>query len=196
MSDPMPQANPNAPLRGTAARVNDDGLMTVVWVCFLIATLFVSLRLFVRARQNRTLFADDYWVIFAWASLLTMASLQTVQMESLWFTTYLSAGRIAIDSPDMEQLVFYHLSQLTRWQFPVIKLFWTVLWAIKASFLSLIYRLVQPFPTLRRLWFVVVAFVTLAYIGCWVASVLTCNPVSDYFVPGMSILAIPESSVS
>ncbi|KAL2134876.1 hypothetical protein VTI74DRAFT_10602 [Chaetomium olivicolor] len=176
---PVLTANPKAPLSGAARSVSENGLLAVVWVCFSVATIFVALRLSVRFRQNRSFLCDDYWIIFAWLTLLTMAILQMEQMQALWYLTYLQAGRVVPD-----QTTAGKTEQLTRWQFPIIKLFWTVLWSVKASFLTVIFRLVKPFPILRRLWYCVFAFVVLGYIGCWLASALTCSPPGDYFKTG------------
>ncbi|KAF5981492.1 hypothetical protein FBULB1_4734 [Fusarium bulbicola] len=176
MSTPPPP-DPNAPLTGAASSVNRQGLTIIVWTCFTIATLFVSLRLFVRWLQNRRFLADDYWITWAWLCALTMAILQTEQMDSLWYMTYLQAGRVAYDPKELE----FHRSQITRWQFPVIKMFWIILWSVKASFLALFYRLVQPFPIVRRCWYGVAVFAALALIVCVICSALTCSPPSNYF---------------
>ncbi|KAL2176106.1 uncharacterized protein P884DRAFT_204031 [Thermothelomyces heterothallicus CBS 202.75] len=171
--------HPDAPLSGAARSVSESGLVAVVWVCFSIATLFAALRLIVRFRGNHFFLADDYWIMFAWMTLLTMAILQTLQMPSLWYLTYLRAGRIVPD-----QSTAHKTEQLTRWQFPIIKLFWTTLWSVKASFMTVFFRLVKPFPVIRRLWYCVAVIAALAYIGCWLSSALTCNPPSDYFKAG------------
>ncbi|KAK2806809.1 hypothetical protein FQN50_005671 [Emmonsiellopsis sp. PD_5] len=175
MSAPAP--NPNAPLSGAARTVDRDALLAIIWVCFTTATCFLSLRLVVRWRQNRRLLADDYWMLWAWLCMCTMAILQTQQMDALFFMTHLAAGRIAADPQD----IVAHSRQLTRWQFPIIKLFWTTLWSVKAGFLSLFFRLIQSFPILRRLWYALAVFAALSFIGCVLASTLTCNPPSDYF---------------
>ncbi|KAI9148955.1 hypothetical protein HJFPF1_10999 [Paramyrothecium foliicola] len=173
-------SDPNAPLSGAARNIDREGLISIVWICFAIATSFVALRLTVRWRQNRTLLPDDCWIVFAWLCILTMAIIQTEQMNALWYITYLSAGRIPVTEADMPY-IGHMREQLTRWQFPIIKLFWTTLWSIKASFLALFFRLVKPFPIVRRLWYCVAVFTTIAYIGCWLASSLTCTPPGDYF---------------
>jgi hypothetical protein len=175
-----------APLNGAARTVNETGLLAIVWVCFSTATLFVALRLAVRFRQNGSFLLDDYWIVWAWLCFLTMCILQTEQMPSLWYLTYLGAGRAAVD-----QDTVWKLEQLTRWQFPVIKLFWTVLWSVKASFMTVFFRLVKPFPIIRRLWYCVAVFTVLAYIGCWLASSLTCSPPSDYFRAGTCAPSYP-----
>ncbi len=172
--------NPDAPLSGAARTVGETGLLAIVWTCFSTATVFVALRLTVRFRANRAFLFDDYWVIFGWLCLLAMAILQTEQMPSLWYLTYLIAGRVPLDAGTGPRT-----EELARWQFPIIKLFWTVLWSVKASLLAVFFRLVQPFPVLRRLWYCVAVFAALAYIGCCLSSALTCSPPSDYFRAGM-----------
>ncbi|VUC26842.1 unnamed protein product [Clonostachys rosea] len=179
-STEVPPAYPDAPLKGVAAHVSHTGLLAIIWTCYSVASLFVSLRLTVRWRQNGRLLFDDYWMVWAWLCVTTMAILQTVQTDSLWFFTYLTSGRVAANDPQ----VFPQMSQMLRFQFPVIKLFWTVLWSVKASFLAAFYPLVKPTKWIRICWFIVVAFTTIAYIGCWLASTLTCTNPGDYFKPG------------
>jgi hypothetical protein len=118
-------------------------------------------------------------VILAWITLLTQGIIEMQQQDSLWYTTYLTAGRISVGADTVHQA-----EQLVRWQFPLIKLFWTVLWCIKASFLALFFRLVKTLPVYRRVWYGIVGFCVIAYIGCWLASALTCSPPSDYFRAG------------
>lgn len=177
MSEELPQADPNAPLRGAAATVDRQALVAIIWTCFSIASCFLTLRLVVRWRQNARFLSDDYWMIWAWMCMLTMAILQTEQMNALFYMTHLQAGRILAQPEE----ILVQNQQLTRWQFPIIKLFWITLWSVKASFMSIFYRLIRSFPVLRRLWYCVAAFAVLALIGCVLASTLTCSPPSDYF---------------
>ncbi|KAI5458328.1 hypothetical protein BGZ63DRAFT_427580 [Mariannaea sp. PMI_226] len=177
MSTTPPPPDPNAPLFGASRTIDRHGLLAVIWICFSVASLFVAVRLTVRWRQNQKFLSDDYWVIWAWMCSLTMGILQTQQMDSLWYITYLVAGRVAFDP---QEYAFQHY-QLTRWQFPIIKMFWITLWSVKASFMAAIYRLVQPFPVLRRLWYAVAVFAALALVACILTSALTCKKPSDYF---------------
>lgn len=179
MSDSF-SGNPNAPIPGAGGTVSETGLLAIIWVFFSVATCFVILRLTVRFRQNRTFLYDDYWMMLAWLTLLTMVILQMEQRTALWYVTYLTAGRVGLDQNSLSTI-----EQLTRWQFPIIKLFWTVLWSVKASFMAVFFRLVKPFPILRRLWYCVAVFAFLAFVGCWLVSAFTCSPPSDYFKAGM-----------
>jgi hypothetical protein len=154
-------------------------LIAIVWVFFATATIMATLRLAVRFRQHRSFLSDDYWVMFAWVCLLNMSILQMIQRPALWYFTYLRAGRLL---PDDRSL--YWQGQLKLWQLPIIMLFYTVLWSIKASFLALFYRLVHPFSVFRGAWYCVTVFAALAYIGCILQAALACHPPSDYFTPG------------
>lgn len=181
--------NPNIPLSGIAASIDRRGLLAIVWSAFLITTLFTFLRCFIRWRQNGRLFPDDIFIILAWLTLLTNSILQTQQMDALMYNVYLMAGRISLDDPN---LVFY-TEQLTRWEFPIITLFWTVLWLVKANFLAMFYQLVRPITFYRRLWYCVSVFTFLAYVGSVVASTMTCGNPRNYFIAGKSESQFPQS---
>lgn len=176
MSARLPRADPNAPLTGAVKHIDSPRLTAVMWTCFSIATCFMALRLGVRWRQNRTFLADDCWMTWAWLCLSTMVILQTEQIPLLYYITYLMAGRIDVtaDSPDRAM-------QYQRCQVAIVGLFWTVLWSVKASFLSIFHRLLWPFPLHRRAWYCVVVFAFLSYVGCLVGLALAwCSPPPDY----------------
>lgn len=178
--DSLPQQiNTNAPLQGYAEEVNRRGLIAIVWTCYAISTMFMITRLAVRLALHRTIRIDDVWMIIAWLSLLTMCILQTIQQEALWYTANLFGGRVSKDDKTIPLL-----TDLARWQFPIITLFWTTLWCVKGSILAACYRFVQPFTTRRWLWYGVVAFTTLSYLACILTSVMSCSPPADYFRPG------------
>ncbi|KAF4964304.1 hypothetical protein FSARC_7749 [Fusarium sarcochroum] len=184
----LQQPDPDAPLTGASRSVDRHGLVIIIWVCFTVATLFVSLRLFVRWRQNRRFLADDYWITWAWLCTLTMAILQTQQMESLWYMTYIIAGRIAIDPKE----VVAQRKELVRWQFPIIKMFWIVLWSVKASFMSLFYRLVRPFTIILRCWYCVAVFTALALISFNVIYSTTVDITTDLMIMALPIAVLPS----
>jgi hypothetical protein len=182
MSTPpsSPPPDPDAPLLGYARHIDKTDLTAVIWVFFAVASLFVWARVGVRWRQNQRLLIDDYWMLFAWVCTIASSVLQTLQLPALFYITELDAGHIAPTDTDVAIL-----TQLSVFQFPLIKLFWTILWSIKASFLALFYRLVCPITFTRWAWYAVATFTFLAYVGCWISSTTTCHNVADYFVPGM-----------
>ncbi len=151
-------------------------LLALVWTCFSIAFLFVTLRTAIRFKVADRLTPEDYWMLLALAALLTLCILETIQLPSLYYITAAVAGVIPIS----EDLI-YHTEDYLRFEFPIIILFWTVLWSVKAAFLALYYKLFRELPVYRRVWYGLATFTFLAYAGCWVTLSMSCGPISNFF---------------
>ncbi|KAI7231661.1 hypothetical protein KC330_g6287 [Hortaea werneckii] len=165
-----------AELPGAASGLSPAGLIAVAWVGFAVAAWLVGLRLYARISENRTLRSDDYCLLLALSFLLANAILQTLQTQSLYYLVRYGAGQV----PGGQQLKD-HGNNYVRYQFAVIAIFWSVLWSVKASFLALYYRFFRSKTRYRTAWWCSVTFTALAYVGCWIASVWTCHPPSNYF---------------
>jgi hypothetical protein len=158
----MSKAGDEAQLQGSARHLDSQGLIAVGWVGVGLASLFVVLRCVARITEMKRLHVDDYWMITALMFLTVNAILQTLQSPSLYYLVDVSVGRVPAGPPVLVQGNIY-----VRYEFAIIGLFWTVLWCVKASFLTLFYRLFDGLPNYRRLWWAVVVFAALAYVGCW-----------------------------
>ena len=82
--------------------------------------------------------------------------------------------------PTPEELYYAH-RELPRWSFPIVIVFWTCLWCVKASFLSLFYRIIKPWTILRRCWYFVVFLTVGSYIGAIMTNIFTCKSLHDFF---------------
>jgi hypothetical protein len=164
------------------ASVDDVGslphhsLVALVWTCFSAAFLFVALRTVIRFKVADRPKVEDYWMFLALATLLTLCILETIQLPSLYYITAIIAGAIPISA----DLISYTEDYL-RFEFPIIILFWTVLWCVKASFLALYFKLFRELPLYRRVWYILATFTFLAYIGCLITLCLSCGPISNFF---------------
>lgn len=69
-------------------------------------------------------------------------------------------------------------------QFAIIVLFWTILWAVKFAFLFFYKQLLQGLPDQMRWWKALTLFTVLTYLSAWVTQLLSCQPISHYFVLG------------
>lgn len=176
-----PATNPDAPLFGVAQNVNRKFLTMICWGNVLTAAVFLALRLCVRWRRNHYFLHDDYWMIFAWLNLLTLAIVQMEQMESLWYIIKINAKHFL---PASEEESRQHTEQWLRWSYPFTYLFWTGLFAVKASLMTVFYHLVSPIAVLRKTWYLVAIFTFLSYVGGWLSGTLICNYPPDYFVAG------------
>lgn len=151
-------------------------LLALVWTSFSIAFLFVGLRTVIRARHADRLTADDYWIFLALATLLTLCILETIQLRSLYYITAVIAGVIPIGDKLISTTEDY-----LRFEFPIIILFWTVLWCVKAGFLALYYKLFRDLALYRRVWYALATFTFLAYVGCLITLCLSCGHISNFF---------------
>ena len=173
----------HAPLNGAARHLDSAGLIAIAWAGAGVAALFVTLRCLARYAELRRLHVDDYWMILALVILTVNAVLSTLQSPSLYYLENVGVGNVPTGAPLLREGNIY-----VKYEFVIIGLFWTVLWCVKASFLALFYRLFDGLPGYRRWWWAVVVFASLAYVGCWIASVYTCHPPSTYFHFGTSRL--------
>jgi hypothetical protein len=163
-------------LAGAARHLTAGGLIAIAWAGVGVACFFVVARCVARFSEIKRLHVDDYWMITALLVLAVNAVLQTLQAPSLYYLVDVEAGRVPAGEPLLVQGNIY-----VRYEFTIIALFWTVLWCVKASFLSLFHRLFDGLPKYRLWWWGVVVFAALAYVGCWIASAYTCHPPSTYF---------------
>lgn len=151
-------------------------LLALVWACFGVAFLFVLLRTAIRFRVVNRLSAEDAWIFLALAALLTLCILETIQLPSLYQITAVITGAIPLSKDLM-----HYTEEYLRFEFPIIILFWSVLWCVKAGFLALYYKLFRELPIYRRAWYILAVFTFLAYGGCVLTLCLSCGRISNFF---------------
>jgi len=153
-----------------------QSLLAVVWTSFSVACLLVILRTAIRLKYMGRLNMEDYWIFLALATLLTSAILQTIQEPSLYYMLAIEAGVIPVSAQLITAVENY-----LRFEFPIMILYWTVLWSVKASFLALYFKLFQELAMYRRVWYLIAAFTLCAYAGCWISLATSCHPLSNFF---------------
>lgn len=161
-----------------AGSLPQHSLLILVWACFSVAFLFVALRTAIRFKVADRPTADDYWIFLAFATLLTLCILETIQLPSLYYLAAMIAGGAAPKS--IVQLISSTETYL-RFEFAIIILFWTVLWCVKAGFLALYFKLFRELRPYRRAWYVLATFTFLAYVGCLITLCMSCGPISNFF---------------
>ena len=151
-------------------------LLAVVWTSFSMAFLLVILRTAIRFKVIARLSMEDYWIFIALATLLTSCILQTIQLPSLYYMLDIIAGVIPVSAELISAVENY-----LRFEFPIMGLFWTAIWCVKASFLALYFKLFRELPIYRRAWYALAAFTFCAYVGCWITLSTSCHPISNFF---------------
>jgi hypothetical protein len=172
--------------------LSHTSLLVLIWVCFSAALLLVGLRTVIRIRSPTTRHVaplEDCWIFLALASLLGLCILETIQLPSLYYISGVLAGTVPLTTVD---IIIGQTKTYLRYQFPIVILFWTVLWSVKGAFLALYWRLFRDLKWYRQAWFALAAFTFLAYVGCVVTLLLSCGTdVSKFF--GFSTCAGPNN---
>ncbi|EAW21803.1 uncharacterized protein NFIA_069740 [Aspergillus fischeri NRRL 181] len=166
--------------QSVATHLSVNGLIGVTWTGAGLGIIFASIRFGIRIKRMKRLLVDDYFVLLALVFLVTNAILQTLQAPHLYYML------LNVTGPD----IVYHALKYTHYEFVIIGIFWSVLWSIKGSFLALFWLISDGLPHYRRVWWGVTIFAVLAYIGCWLASILNCHPPSDYFRFGIVVVEL------
>ena len=180
-----------APSPGVAGSLSRDGLRAINWAGVGVAAVFVVARTMIRYFKIERLGYDDYWIFFAFFILTANAVLQHFQTPHTYYLAYAQAG---LEPPG--PLLMDHGNAYVRYEFTSIGLFWTTLWAVKASFLALFWKLFEGLLIFQRWWYGVVVFTFLAYVGCWIASINNCHPASAYFRFGTAPPLAPANYIS
>jgi hypothetical protein len=120
----------------------------------------VAARIAIRFQWSRRLFADDYICVLALAILLANTALTTVMAPPMYEILRMAAGREQPTAAFAEQATLY-----LRCQFASTMLFYTCLWAVKASFLVFFHRLTSHTKWPQRAWYAVAIITGLSYCG-------------------------------
>ncbi|KAK3316869.1 hypothetical protein B0H66DRAFT_306861 [Apodospora peruviana] len=163
-------------LVGEVGSLPRRSLLALIWTSFSTAFVFVALRTGIRFKVADRLTPEDYWIFAALAALLTLCTLETIQLPSLYYLTAVTAGSINITTDIVSKTEDY-----LRYEFPIVILFWTVLWCVKAAFLALYHKLFRDLPIYRRLWYVLATFTFLTYGGCVVSLSVSCGDIRNFF---------------
>lgn len=183
----MATTGPPPPL-GLAKELSEGGLIAIAWAGVALAGCFVVARTMIRLFTLSRLQVDDYWIYFAFITLVVNAILTTLQAPHSYYLAHGVAGLVPAD-----EKFLYHGNKYVRYEFASIGLFWTTLWVVKASFLTLYWKLFEGLREYRRWWWGVVVFTASTYMGCWIASALNCHPPSLYFDFGEHAYALWQS---
>jgi len=121
----------------------------------------------VRWKQNGIFHGDDYWAFASCFFLLVMAIHYHFMVPGVYETQRYQDQEFLLAQMTPEEYGVAGVLFL-KLLFSCMMFFWASLWAVKASFLCLIYRLIGGLPTYKKWWWAIVVFT----IATFVASVL------------------------
>jgi hypothetical protein len=166
--------------------------VTALITSMTIAIFFVILRTIARWYKGGFA-AEDYICWFGLTCFVTMCSLYLTILAPLYTSQAVAAGLIPPPANILDQVRF-----LMGRFYAIQLLFWLTLWSVKFSLLFMFRRLVIGLPTYGKIWMGIVIFTALAFIGCEISQLLSCDGgMKAYFTPGsFSCLSANGASTS
>ena len=158
-------------IAGQAGKVPQSILLAVVWAGFALAFIFCIFRVIVRLKINSKLNFDDALVTVAMCILLAHAIVITLMAGPMYDILKVAMPNSTFQTPAnfMDRSSFY-----LKCQFVATCLFWSCLWAVKASFLVFYKTLIKGLKYLPTIWWAIVIFTALSYLACVISYPVSC----------------------
>ena len=142
----------------------------IIWTMIGVNIAFVVARTFARYVKLRKLQLEDIMMFLALAFFLAMAGVYLLVLPPLYRVIDVSAGKKPL------YYAFFKDSYLIiKGFFATTMLFWATLWAVKVSLLLLFRRLMVGLTHYMRLWWALLVFTLITFVGCVVSEVLSCE---------------------
>jgi hypothetical protein len=162
--------------------INDEGakagwklILTVSWAFFGVVFLLSVIRLAIRIKYSKRIYWDDGWAFFALLTLLAHAIIIHFMLEPM----YIAFRMQSIVASSKRSSIWTPIILLLKLQFTENVLFWTCLWAVKASFLAFFKRLTTNVRGYSIAWWVIAVITSLAFVGSIITYPLACSDFSS-----------------
>lgn len=152
-----------------------------MWVGVGLSVIFVAIRTHVQYRKTGGFFINDYCIFFALVLHLAAAIVYQIAIPYMYEIEYFDFATQPITQGFMDDA-----SLFLRMQFALDFLLWTTLWAVKFSLLFFFWRLFDSVQTsVRIFWWIMFTVTASTWITLVVLQNLACDPIKDFFTPGM-----------
>ncbi|KAH7311803.1 hypothetical protein BKA65DRAFT_558443 [Rhexocercosporidium sp. MPI-PUGE-AT-0058] len=173
---------PSTPaISGSVANVKTDiESKSVLITCLVLSCVFIALRTGARWFKTRQIpfAAEDVFMYLALASFAIMTALYLDILGTLYNIQLIGAGLLPPYATLLDDL-----SVMLKEFFAVQFFFWSTLWCVKLSLLFMFQRLTTGLPTYSRVWWAVLTFTILTYVGCVVSQFTSCSSMHAWLSP-------------
>ncbi|KAH8769238.1 hypothetical protein BGZ57DRAFT_987094 [Hyaloscypha finlandica] len=157
-----------------------DALTRVLIACLTISCIFVALRSGARWLKGRQMpiAAEDIFVYIGLVTYVIMSGLYLDLLPRLQRIDLVESGQLApyttIDTDIVTVLKEILCIQI---------FFWSTLWSVKLSLLFMFRRLTTGISTYTKLWWGVLVFCILSFLGCVISAFESCSSMHAWFSP-------------
>lgn len=149
--------------------------------CLCVAFVFVAIRFGARWYKlgKLPLQTEDLFMYLALAAFAITCALYLATIPTFFNVTAISEGRMQ-PYPSLERDLVVMLQEFFVVQF----FFWLTLWAVKWSLLFMFRRLTEGLPAYNNVWWAVLVFSILTFIGACVSNFTSCSSMHAWFTAG------------
>ncbi|KAK2734217.1 hypothetical protein FQN57_001738 [Myotisia sp. PD_48] len=152
-----------------ASNIPRHTLSITIWVFFGLVTVLLICRLGIRGWFHRRLFWDDIFAIIAFFLLLVENILITVAKRPVYMLLDVYQGMP--QPPDFHDQV----TDMIKLMFSHNFIFITCIYAVKASLLALLWRLIEGLPHFRKGWWGITILSSVCYLITIIFAPITCS---------------------
>ncbi|KAF7559901.1 hypothetical protein G7046_g4249 [Stylonectria norvegica] len=149
--------------------------------CLCVAVVFMGFRTGARWFKIRTipLDAEDIFMYVALVSFAIMSALYIATIPTYFNVMAVSEGLMQPYLSLQRDLVV-----MLKEFFVVQFFFWLTLWAVKWSLLFMFKRTTEGLPLYNRIWWGILVFSILTFLGCCISNFTSCSSMHAWFVAG------------
>jgi hypothetical protein len=156
-------------------KVSKAHLYITTWSLFSISAISFFSRLLIRLRYNRRLFFDDGFAFFALVCLLASCLLISFMAPSMYTTIQMEKFSASLAGLGKRRDVLDTVGFYLKLQFSQTIVYWTCLWAVKASFLAFFKPLTRNLKSHVIAWWFILVITVLAYAACVISYPISCS---------------------
>lgn len=150
----------------------------MIWTLASIATLLLLGRLLIRSITLPGFHGDDLFSVIAWVLMIAVMIITTYSTPLSYHFTSMLVGEEPITSP---QEFSETAIDLRKWGIAAQTMFWTSLYCVKLSFMSLYRLVVTAMQAHQRVWWVAMVYIVLSYGICLIGVFGQCGDVVNLF---------------
>ncbi|KAI9652943.1 MAG: hypothetical protein M1831_006272 [Alyxoria varia] len=152
---------------GNAKSVTERQFFAIIWALTSLACTFYASRIVIRWKVFKRFMLDDAFVTLALLLLLAVSILLTIESHPTFVQQ--DVQYFHKEPPtDYKQLA----DRYTRAQWANAYIFFCGIWTVKGAFLAFYSNLTHNLPTYRKIWWAIVVFTFLTWIGALISYAL------------------------
>ncbi|KAH6714641.1 hypothetical protein BKA61DRAFT_673959 [Leptodontidium sp. MPI-SDFR-AT-0119] len=154
--------------------ITDKSVKIIMGISILLGTIFVVCRFYIRYTRQRLWGCDDSICIIAWGCFVGASIGYASILAPMSRIAAVGRGDAPVYATMQDDAAYF-----SRVFFATVLLFWSILWLVKVYLLIQVKKFVDRLRTYMIIWWVIVGYTALVFVGCIIGLFLECHSFSD-----------------